>query len=165
MSSAADSTATGTAAASAPECRVMPDPQEAFELPFADMSYAPYGDLHTHSPFVSSMSATILAAAKLLHVQETDTVCDLGCGDGSVLNTILDHYRGVRALGLDIEPDLIAAARAKALELGVAERAQFEVSDFFNAEPHAIVARISKVYLYIVERQLADPRLRALLVR
>jgi SAM-dependent methyltransferase len=122
------------------------------------------GDLHKHSPFVNSTSGTILAAAKLLSVNSADIVCDLGCGDGAVLNTILDNYRGVKALGLDIDPELIALARSRALEMGVAERATYETADFFNCDPNSIISRITKVYMYIVTRQLDDPRMKALIL-
>ncbi len=89
---------------------------------------------------------------------------DIGCGQGDFLNALLDEFPSVRAWGIDIGEDLIKAARAEALSLGVADRAEYTVADFTQITPALVVSKCTKVYLYIVSRQLQDPALKALLM-
>jgi len=61
-----------------------------------------------------------------------DRLIDLGSGDGRTVVTAA--RRGARALGLDLNPDLVRLARQRAEREGVADRARFEVRDLFEQD-------------------------------
>lgn len=53
------------------------------------------------------------------------TLLDIGCGSGGITLHLLRHHGLGRAIGFDVEGPVIAAARRRAEELGVADRAAF----------------------------------------
>jgi SAM-dependent methyltransferase len=61
---------------------------------------------------------------------------DLACGKGEMLCRWADRF-GIGGLGVDISDVFLTAARARATELGVADRVRFERADAgrFDAEP------------------------------
>jgi SAM-dependent methyltransferase len=65
-------------------------------------------------------------------VTAADRVLDLGAGDGRLV--IAAARRGARATGLEYDPDLVALARRRAAEAGLAERATFVQADIFAIE-------------------------------
>jgi precorrin-6B methylase 2 len=65
-------------------------------------------------------------------VTPQDIVIDLGSGDGR--NVIAAAKRGARAYGFEFNPDMVALARRKAKEAGVADRATFIEGDMFEAD-------------------------------
>jgi ubiquinone/menaquinone biosynthesis C-methylase UbiE len=56
-------------------------------------------------------------------------VLDLGCGEGSSTIALARGYPRIQVLGVDLDPDSVAAARAAAAGAGVADRVEFEVGD------------------------------------
>lgn len=68
-------------------------------------------------------------------------VLDLGCGKGAVTLEVAASF-GARVVGVDGLADFIDAARAKAAELGLADRCRFEVGDLreWPADPDAFDA-------------------------
>lgn len=86
-----------------------------------DVPYEP-----THPEVVRLM----LEAAK---IGRDDVVYDLGCGDGRIAIEAVRRY-GARAVCIDLHPDRIREARAKARDFGVADRIEFIVGDIFAAD-------------------------------
>lgn len=58
---------------------------------------------------------------------------DLGCGDGRMVVTAAKRY-GARGIGMDLDPQRIAEARANAKRAGVENRTQFFVGDLFETD-------------------------------
>lgn len=58
---------------------------------------------------------------------------DLGTGTGCILLTLLAELPEVRGVGTDINANALAVASANAQRFGLAERAAFIVSDWFNS--------------------------------
>jgi len=71
--------------------------------------------------------------------QLPDTVLDIGCGDGHDAVAFAQLRREV--LGIDQSERAVARARARAEELGVAERATFEVCDIADSDALGAVLR------------------------
>jgi precorrin-6B methylase 2 len=70
-------------------------------------------------------------AERMLSLAETgpgDVVYDLGSGDGAIVVTAAEKY-GIPAVGIDIHPERIAEARAKARKHGVGARTKFLLQD------------------------------------
>ncbi|NIJ22720.1 SAM-dependent methyltransferase [Sphingomonas japonica] len=94
----------------------------------------------------------------LAKVTAADTVLDLGSGDGRVPIAAARRY-GARGRGIELEPRLVAVARANAAAAGVADRVTFEEGDIFNAD----LSGVSVVTLFLwpsINDRLA-PKLRA----
>lgn len=68
----------------------------------------------------------------LARVTPTDTVLDLGSGDGRLV--IAAARRGARARGVEYTTSLVDYARLAAQQAGVADRAQFEKADLFETD-------------------------------
>ncbi|MGY6536032.1 MAG: peptide chain release factor N(5)-glutamine methyltransferase [Pararhodobacter sp.] len=73
---------------------------------------------------------TLIAAAL---EQRFSRVLDLGTGSGAILVTLLADCPAATGLGVDLSEPAIAVARANAQAQGVAGRAGFAVSDWFDA--------------------------------
>ena len=61
-----------------------------------------------------------------------DYLVDLGSGDGRTV--ISAAKRGIRAHGIEFNPDMVQLARRSARKEGVSERATFEEGDIFQAD-------------------------------
>lgn len=66
-------------------------------------------------------------------VTKDDVVYDLGCGDGRIVIAAASEI-GARGVGIDIDPERIAEASARAREAGVLERVSFRNEDLFEAD-------------------------------
>jgi len=96
-------------------------------------------------PYVPSPNAVVDAMLKLADVKPTDVVYDLGCGDGRIVITAAKTY-GATGVGVDINPERIAEARANAKTAAVEEKVKFEENDLFKAD----IARATVVTLYLL---------------
>ena len=68
----------------------------------------------------------------MAHVTPKDFLVDLGSGDGRTV--IAAAKRGVKALGIEFNPDMVALSQANAERAGVAERATFVHGDVFKED-------------------------------
>ncbi|MDH4066455.1 MAG: class I SAM-dependent methyltransferase, partial [Acidobacteriota bacterium] len=97
--------------------------------------------------FVPSRQSIADAMLALAEVTPTDLVYDLGSGDGRVLILAAQKY-GARGVGIEIDPALVARARAVAEEGGVADRVRFIEGDLFTAD----ISQATVVTLYLSTR-------------
>jgi SAM-dependent methyltransferase len=74
--------------------------------------------------FVAELGRPLL---DLLDPQPDARILDLGCGDGRL--TLDAAARGARMVGVDLSPDLVAAARARGLDVQVADAAALPYPD------------------------------------
>lgn len=95
-------------------------------------------------PFVTSSALIVTAMLKLAGVQASDTVYDLGCGDGRIVIAAAKEF-GAHGVGIDIDPDLVRQARANARQAGVENLVRFEEGDLFQADIHD--ATVVTIYL------------------
>jgi SAM-dependent methyltransferase len=69
---------------------------------------------------------------ELANITPKDTVLDLGSGDGRTVITAAK--RGVKAHGVEYNPDMAALARANAEKEGVSKMATFQTADLFDVD-------------------------------
>jgi SAM-dependent methyltransferase len=89
-------------------------------------------------------------------VTKDDYVFDLGSGDGRIPITAAARY-GARGLGVDINPKLIAEARANAKLAGVSDRVEFRRQDLFKTSVRE--ATVVGLYLFVWANVKLRPRL------
>src|SRR5262249_34703519 len=99
--------------------------------------------------FVPTPQDVVEEMLKLAQVKKTDTVYDLGCGDGRILITAARKY-GCRAVGYELDRRYAEQARADAKERGVADRVRVEQKDLFTAD----LGQADVVTLYLTPRML-----------
>jgi ribosomal protein L11 methylase PrmA len=69
---------------------------------------------------------------RLVDVRKGDVLYDLGCGDGRIPITAARLY-GIRAVGIDIDPQRIAEAKENAKKAGVTHLVDFRLADLFQS--------------------------------
>ena len=82
---------------------------------------------------------------KLAAIRKGDILYDLGCGDGRIVVTAAQRY-GIRATGIDINPERIREARENAAQAKVTELASFREADLFDTD----LTEASVVTLYLL---------------
>lgn len=95
-------------------------------------------------PFVPTESHLVEAMLDLAKVGPGDMLIDLGSGDGRI--PIAAGRRGARALGIEIDPGLVARARGYANGEGVGDKVRFRSQDLFEAP----LREASVVTLYLL---------------
>jgi SAM-dependent methyltransferase len=70
---------------------------------------------------------------RLANVRKGDVLYDLGSGDGRIAIAAAKKY-GVKAVGIDIDPDRIREANENARKAGVTDLVQFRQEDLFKAD-------------------------------
>jgi len=95
-------------------------------------------------PFVVSPDEVVDRMLGIARTGPGDRLVDLGSGDGRIV--IEAARRGASALGVDIDPSLVARARENAARAGVADRARFEVRDLFETD----LSQATVITLYLL---------------
>ena len=95
-------------------------------------------------PYVVSPEEVVDRMLRIAEVGPSDYVIDLGSGDGRIV--IGAAKRGAHALGIDIDPTLVAKGRENAAAAGVADHAQFNAQDLFDTD----LSRASVVTMYLL---------------
>jgi len=83
-------------------------------------------------PFVPSPQIVVDKMIELAGVKKGDVVYDLGSGDGRIV--IAAAKKGARAVGFDIDPDLVAESRANIKKAGVQESAEIRHQDILTVD-------------------------------
>jgi outer membrane protein assembly factor BamB len=94
--------------------------------------------------FVPTPSQGVTGMLRLARVTKDDVLYDLGSGDGRIVIAAARDY-GARAVGFEIEPDLVRISKANLARAGVAARASIEQKDLFTVDLSA--ASVIAVYL------------------
>ena len=82
---------------------------------------------------------------KLADVKKGDVLYDLGSGDGRIAVTAAKKY-GIRAVGIDIDPERIREANENARKAGVEKLVKFRNEDLFKAN----IGEATVVTLYLL---------------
>jgi len=70
---------------------------------------------------------------RLANVRKGDVLFDLGSGDGRIAIAAAKKY-GIKAVGIDIDPDRIKEATENARKAGVSNLVEFRQEDLFKAD-------------------------------
>ena len=83
--------------------------------------------------FVPTPQEVVEDMLRLANVQKGDVLYDLGSGDGRIAITAARKY-GIKATGIDIDPERIREANENAKRAGVTNLVQFRQEDLFSAD-------------------------------
>ncbi len=83
--------------------------------------------------FVPTPQEVVDDMLRLANVRKGDVLYDLGSGDGRIAITAAKKY-GIRAVGIDIDPERIREAAENAKKAGVTHLVQFRQEDLFKAD-------------------------------
>lgn len=82
--------------------------------------------------FIPTPEAAIATLLEVLQVNDSDVIYDLGCGDGRILINAALQF-GARGIGIDLDPNRVKEAQAKADEFGIRNRVKFQEADLFTS--------------------------------
>jgi predicted O-methyltransferase YrrM len=97
--------------------------------------------------FVPTPTETVAEMLRLAGLKAGDVLYDLGSGDGRIPIAAAKEY-GVRAVGIEIDPKLVAEAEEAARAAGVSHLVTFRQEDLFRAD----FREASVVTLYLSDR-------------
>jgi tRNA G37 N-methylase Trm5 len=106
--------------------------------------------------YVPTPQRAVERMLEMAGVGEGDILYDLGSGDGRIPITAARKH-GIRAVGIDIDPQRIAESRANAKAAGVSDLVTFREEDLFEAD----FSEATVVTLYLLQRlnEKLKPRL------
>jgi len=100
---------------------------------------------HGEVPFVPSTPEVIDRMLELARVNKGDVVYDLGSGDGAIVIRAAKKY-GVKAVGIEIDQDLVLKARNNAFKEKVEHLVEFHAQDALTVD----VSPATVVTLYML---------------
>jgi predicted RNA methylase len=103
-------------------------------------------------PFVPTPQPVVEKMLELAEVGRNDVLYDLGSGDGRLVITAA-RQRGATGIGIDLDPQRVAEAKANAKKAKVEDKVKFVVGDLFKAD----LSDATVVTLYLlnsINRQL-----------
>jgi ribosomal protein L11 methylase PrmA len=83
--------------------------------------------------FVPTPQEVVEDMLRLVDIKKGDVLYDLGSGDGRIAITAAKVY-GIRAVGIDIDPQRIAEAQENAKKAGVTQLVEFRQADLFTSD-------------------------------
>lgn len=108
--------------------------------------------------FVATPAELVIGMLDLAGVSDRDVVYDMGSGDGRIVIAAARHY-GARAVGVEIDSNLVEESRRSADSAGVGHRVEFRRGDLFATD----LRDATVVTLYI--GRMLNERLRPVLFR
>ena len=119
----------------------MPGPSK----PPAKPSMSDTAERQPDVPYVPTPPEVVDAMLELAKVKKGDVVYELGSGDGRIPITAAKRY-GVKAHGIDINPQRIQEANENAKREGVTDRVTFRTADLFETD----LSKANVVTLYLL---------------
>jgi SAM-dependent methyltransferase len=110
------------------------------------------------APYVPTPQDVVERMLELAHVGKDDVVYDLGSGDGRLVITAAKKY-GAKGVGVDIDPERIAEAKANAEKAGVQSLVEFRQQDALTVD----VSPATVVTLYLLSS--SNMKLRPILTK
>jgi protein-L-isoaspartate O-methyltransferase len=102
-------------------------------------------DTGVRAPFITTPESVVERMLELAGTRPTDTVIDLGSGDGRIVIAAAKKF-GARGVGIELSPGLVEESRRNAQAANVAGRVSFVQGDVLAAD----ISGASVVTLYLL---------------
>src|SRR5512147_664640 len=79
-------------------------------------------------PFVPSPMYVVQKMIEVAQIKKGDILYDMGSGDGRIVIEAAKKY-GIRGVGIDLNPELVAKAKENAANEGVSDLVEFRAQD------------------------------------
>lgn len=120
-------------------------PLQRFHFIVALVFFAPTLTLAQDTiPFVPSPQYVVEKMLELAEVKKGDVLYDMGSGDGRIVITAAKRF-GIKGVGIDLNPELVAKARENALNEGVSHLVEFRAQDGLTVD----ISEATVVTLYM----------------
>ena len=110
-------------------------------------------------PFVPSPMHVVHKMIEAAEIKPGDILYDMGSGDGRILIEAAKKY-GVKGVGIDLNPELIAKARQYAVQEGVSHLLEFRVQDGLTVDISD--ATVVMLYMFKWFNNALRPKLQSL---
>jgi tRNA A58 N-methylase Trm61 len=97
------------------------------------------------APFVPSHPDVVKRMLEMANVGSSDTVYDIGCGDGRILIAAVKDFGAKKAVGYEMREDLYKQALQEVKKQGLEDRISIINSDVFNGQ----ISEATVVTLYL----------------
>jgi uncharacterized protein (TIGR03000 family) len=97
-------------------------------------------------PYVPTPQEVVDKMLEMADVTDQDTLYDLGCGDGRILITAAKNFK-TKGVGIDIDPERVAEARAAVKKAGVEKLVEIRQGDLFKVKD---LGKASVVTMYLL---------------
>lgn len=114
--------------------------------------------LNLDVPFVPTPNDVVNEMLRVADVGPDDALIDLGSGDGRIAIAAVRDFGAKSALGVDLNPDRVSEARAKAEHAGVTDRVRFDVQNLFDTD----LSEATVISMYLLPRVNLELRPRLL---
>jgi len=118
-------------------------PSWAFTAPEPPAKPTAGGDIVV--PYEPTPNIVVRSMLRIADVGPADSVVDLGSGDGRIVIMAAKDF-GARALGVELNANLVKLSHANALAAGVADRVSFRQEDIFKTDLSG--ATVVTMFLY-----------------
>lgn len=95
-------------------------------------------------PFVPSPDHIVQRMLEIAEVKKDDVLYDMGSGDGRIVIEAAKKF-GIRGVGIDLNPELVAKARENAAKEGVGHLVEFRAQDGLTVD----ISEATVVTLYM----------------
>jgi ribosomal protein L11 methylase PrmA len=113
--------------------------------------------LESLAPFFPSTPETVREMLKLARTGSSDTLIDLGCGDGRILFMAVREFGSKKAIGYEMRPELYRDTLDKVMQTGLAGRIVLYNEDLLRAKLNE--ATIITAYLTTDGNEKLRPKL------
>jgi protein-L-isoaspartate O-methyltransferase len=115
-----------------------------------------FGGGENLAPNIPTPQILVDSMLKVAEVKPSDVVYDLGSGDGRIVITAAQKF-GARAVGIELIPELCAAARRRVKTLGLEDRVQILQGSLLHADLRS--ATVVTMYLLTSSNERLKPNL------
>lgn len=108
------------------------------------LTFCPLGGAQDTIPFVPSPPHVVEKMIELAEIKKGDILYDMGSGDGRIVIEAAKRY-GIRAVGIDLNAELVEKARQNAKNEGVSHLVEFRAQDGLTVD----ISEATVVTLYM----------------
>lgn len=113
------------------------------------------------APYVASPQRIVDRMLEMAAIKPTDTVFDLGCGDGRILFQAAQKYQAAKAVGIEIDEKLVQMTNDRIAREGLQNKVKVVQGNLLETDLSS--ADVVTIYLLTQSNEVLRPRLEKML--